>query len=313
MSPDPRSERRVIAVVGATATGKTAVGEALAARLGAEVACLDSRQVFRDLEIGTGKPTPQERRSRPHHLFEALGLEERPSAGWFARAATGVCRAVHERGRPVVLVGGTGLYLRALRSGLSAEPPPVPEIRERLRRRLRQEGSEELHAELARVDPETASRLSPRDAQRVTRALEVFEGSGKPLSWWHAAAHQPGLDADWRVIELCAAPRALAARIEARTRGMIAQGLIDEARSLLVAGHGSALRALRAIGYDEALDVLEGVLGLPEAVDRIARRTCQLAKRQRTWFRHQIAALRLDATERGAADLAGEIFSHLAA
>jgi tRNA dimethylallyltransferase len=308
----PGTERRVIAVVGATATGKSAVAESVASRLGAEVTCLDSRQLFRELEIGTGKPTPAERTRRPHHLFEALGLDERPSAGWYARSAAAVCRAIHERGRPVVLVGGTGLYLRALRSGLAAEPAIPPGVRERLRHRLEREGAPALHAELVRVDPATAARLDPHDAQRITRALEVVETSGKPLSWWHAEAHRPGFDADWRVVELWVASRALAARIESRTRWMLAHGLIEETRSLLAAGRGPALRQLRAIGYDEALEVIEGLLDPSEAAVRIDVRTRRLAKRQRTWFRHQVDPVRLDATDRGGEDLAGEIVARVA-
>src|SRR6266705_3516182 len=195
---------QVLAIVGATATGKTALGEALAEKLGGEVVCADSRQVHRELETGTGKPEPGERAARPHHLFESLSLASpagdarAPSAGWYATAARAVCVAVHARGRLPVLVGGSGLYLAALQRGLS------------------------------RVDAATATRLRPRDHQRVTRALEVFEASGRPLSWWHAHPGPIPLEAEWRAIELVAAPAVLARRIEARTRSMFECGLLEE-------------------------------------------------------------------------------------
>ncbi len=183
---------QVLAIVGATAAGKTALGEALAEKLGGEVVCADSRQVYRELETGTGKPEPGERAARPHHLFESQSLASpagdarAPSAGWYATAARAICDAVHARGRLPVLVGGSGLYLAALQRGLSAAPAVPPEVRERVREALEAEGPEALHRRLARVDAATATRLRPRDRQRVTRALEVFEASGRPLSWWHA-------------------------------------------------------------------------------------------------------------------------------
>ncbi len=293
----------VVAVVGATATGKTDLGEALAAATDGEVVCADSRQVFRELEIGTGKPSPAERGERPHHLFDALGLGERPSAGWYASAAGAVCAAIHSRGRTPVLVGGSGLWLRAAQHGLSGEPPHEPAVRERLRRECDRLGVEALHARLALLDPPTAARLSPRDRQRITRALEVCEASGRPLSWWHGRRGRPALVGEWHVIELTAAAGVLGSRIERRTAWMLESGLLDEARALAAAGHEPALRRLRAVGYDEALDVIAGLLDPAEAAARITLRTRQLAKRQRTWFRHQVEAIRLDAGEHGTAGL----------
>jgi tRNA dimethylallyltransferase len=294
-------EARVLAVVGATATGKTALGESLAAALDGEVVCADSRQVYRELEIGTGKPTPAERAARPHHLFEALGLGAPASAGWYGRAAGEACAAIHARGRIPVLVGGSGLYLEAARAGLAPSPPSAPEIRARLKREAAETTIESLHARLARDDPETASRLAPRDTQRVTRALEVLEASGRPLSWWHRQSTLPSVAGEWRVLEITLAPRLLDERIERRTVHIFAHGLADETEALLTAGHGDALRALRAVGYDEAMDLLAGRLARAEAEARTSLRTRQLAKRQRTWFRNRAEATRLDA---GAGDRA---------
>jgi len=285
----------VIVIAGATASGKTDVAERVAERLDAEVVCADSRQVFRDLEIGTGKPSPAERAARPHHLFDARSLGDRPSAGWWAREAAARVAAIHARGRVTVLVGGTGLYLRALERGLAEEPPRREDIRARLAGRLARDGAPALHAELARVDPDTAGRVQPADAQRVSRALEVWEASGRPLSWWHASRHAPGLEAEWTKFELVARAGLAAARIERRTREMWEQGLLEETRALVDRSLEPELRALRAIGYEEALDRLSGAIGEEDAVRRMNARTRGLAKRQRTWFRHQLDAHRLEA------------------
>jgi tRNA dimethylallyltransferase len=287
----------IVAIVGATATGKTALGEALAAALGGEVVCADSRQVYRELEIGTGKPAPAERAARPHHLFDALALGERASAGWYAAAARAACAAIAARGRVPVLVGGSGLYLDAARRGLAAEPPHDPSIRARLGAELARRGVQALHRRLAAADPETAARLAPGDAQRITRALEVLEASGRPLSAWHAAGRGGAVPGTWRVIELICAPRSLAPRIERRTGWMFEHGLIEETRAVIAAGSRPALERLRAVGYDEALALIDGALARTEAEARVNLRTRQLAKRQRTWFRHQVEAARLDAAE----------------
>jgi tRNA dimethylallyltransferase len=301
------SERPVVAIVGVTAGGKTALGEALADALGGEVVCADSRQVYRELEIGTGKPTPAERSARPHHLFDVVELGARASAGGYGRAAGETCAAIHARGKVPVLVGGSGLYLEAAQRGLSPVPPSAPAIRARLRGEAEARGIEALHARLRRDDPATAARLAPRDAQRITRALEVLEASGRPLSAWHADAAQPGVAGEWRVIEVTLAPRALAQRIERRTRDMFDHGLVEETAALLAAGHGDALHALRAVGYDEAMALLDGDMTRAAAEERTNLRTRQLAKRQRTWFRHRVEATPLDAEMGAAAVLAAAL------
>jgi len=295
---------RTFAVVGATATGKTAVGEALARSLGGEVVCADSRQVFRELDIGTGKPAPAERDALPHHLFDALALGERATAGWFGRAARAVLAGIRGRSRTPVLVGGSGLYLEAARRGLADEPPHDPRVRARLAAELESAGAEAMHARLAAVDPTTAARLHPRDRQRVTRALEVWESSGQTLTWWHAHAGARADSEPWTIVELTVPPAALRARIEARTRWMYANGLIEEARALMARGLGAPLRALRAVGYDEALELIEGRLDRAAAEERTSLRTVQLAKRQRTWFRNRVEAVRIEAGEDDAAALA---------
>ena len=292
---------RVIAIVGATATGKTDLAERLAEAIGGELVCADSRQVFRELEIGTGKPAPAERAARPHHLFDALTLGQRPSAGWYAQAVGAACGIIHSRGRTPVLVGGSGLWVRAAQHGLSDEPPHDAQVRARIQAELERIGPESLHQRLALVDPATAARLSPRDRQRITRALEVHDASGRPLSWWHEREGKPAVAGEWRVFELTLEPASLDERIAHRTRWMFETGLTEETRALVETGREAPLRALRAVGYDEALELLAGRLSRAEAEERTNLRTRQLAKRQRTWFRHQIEGVRLEGEGRGAA------------
>lgn len=289
--------RRIVVVAGATATGKTGLGESLAGALTGAVVCADARQVFGELDVGTGKPTPGERAARPHHLFDAFSLGERSNAGRWAKLARDCCEGLLARGVTPVLVGGSGLYLSALIRGLHPEPPHDPELRDRLSAQLAAEGPEAMHVRLAAVDPETAARLAPRDRQRIVRALEVYEASGRTLADWHAATPRDALAADWRVLELTCAPEELDRRIATRTHAMFDSGLVEETAALVAGGHGDDLAALRAIGYDEAMDLITGRCDRETAEACTTRRTRQLAKRQRTWFRHQLDAVRLDAGE----------------
>ena len=289
--------RTLVAIVGATATGKTAVAEAVADRLAGEVVCADARQVFRELELGTGKPTPAERAKQPHHLFAWLTLGERPTAGRWARAAAELCEACFARGVTPVLVGGSGLYLTALQQGLHPEPPRDAAVRRALEQECDAVGVEAMHARLCDRDADAAAALSPRDRQRVLRALEITSVGGHPLGWWRERPREAPLAADWRAYELTCPPDELAERIARRTRDMWAQGLLAETRALRDAGLEPALRKLAAIGYDEALEQLAGRMSSQQAEQRMSERTRQLAKRQRTWFRHQIVAVQLTAGE----------------
>ena len=286
--------RTIVALVGATATGKTALGEAVAERAGGEVVCADARQVFRELEIGTGKPTPAERAARPHHLFDWLALGERPTAGGWARAAAAACEACFARGTLPVLVGGSGLYLDALQRGLHPEPPKDEDVRTRLADECERSGVEAMHARLAGLDPDAGRALKPRDRQRVLRALEVVEVSGHTLGWWREHARDAPLAAEWRAFQLVVEPGVLRARIAERTEAMWRDGLLDETAALIAAGKAEALERLAAIGYDEAMDVLAGRSTPDAAKQAMSVRTAQLAKRQRTWFRHQLSSTALE-------------------
>jgi tRNA dimethylallyltransferase len=293
--------RTLIAIVGVTASGKTAAGEEVARALGGEVVCADARQVFRELELGTGKPTPAERASQPHHLFELLSLGEQPTAGAWARAAAAVCESCFARGVVPVLVGGSGLYLNALRDGLHPEPPKDAAVRASLEAECAEAGVPAMHERLRALDAATAAKLAPRDRQRILRALEVVRVSGQPLAWWRARPREAPLAADWLAWELVCDARELSRRIEQRTHEMWAHGLLEETRALLDSGHEAALRRLAAIGYDEALERLAGRMTAAAAERRMNERTRQLAKRQRTWFRHQFDAEPLPGTDGSAA------------
>lgn len=299
---------RLIALVGATATGKTAIGEALAEKLGGTIVCADARQVYRELEVGTGKPTPAERKARPHALFDLASLGERVTAGSWARAATETCQKLFAEGITPILVGGSGLYVSALERGLHPEPPKDPERRAELERESAERGPEAMHARLQELDPSAAASLRPRDRQRVLRALEIVEGSGHTLAWWRESARSSPLAAEWRTFEVTCEPAILAARISERTAVMWRDGLLEETRAIVEAGKGPALRRLAAIGYDEAMDVLEGLTTPEAARESMDRRTRQLAKRQRTWFRHQLRA----STVAGTSDEAERIAARIA-
>ena len=282
--------RTLIAIMGVTASGKTAVGELVASSLGGEVVCADARQLFRELVLGTGKPTRDELAALPHHLFDLHELGEQPTAGRWALAAANVCESCFARGVVPVLVGGSGLYLNALREGLHPEPPKDARVRAALESECAALGVEAMHARLRSLDPGSADRLAPRDRQRILRALEVVQVGGRPLAWWRERPREAPLAAEWRPYELVCEPVTLFERIEQRTRMMWECGLLEETRTLVLSGHEAALRRLAAIGYDEALDRLAGSLNAKEAERRMNERTRQLAKRQRTWFRHQTVA-----------------------
>ena len=231
------------------------------------------------------------------------GLSVLSSAGWYAAACADVRRGIHARGHVPVLVGGSGLYLRAARHGLSAEPPRDEALRVRLRAELAESGAAAMHARLASLDPAGAGRLHPNDAQRVVRALEVLEASGHPLSWWHERQPEVPDDETWHVFQIVAPANTLNRRIRERAEWMFDSGLLEETRALLEGPHAEDLKALRAIGYDEAIGVIEDRLTVPQARKLTSLHTRQLAKRQRTWFRHQVGGTILDASDNETGEL----------
>jgi len=294
---------RVPCIVGPTGIGKTAVAVALASHWDLEVLSADSRQIYRRLDIGTAKPTRKERAAVPHHGVDIVEPGERYSAGRFGRDASGWAEDVRARGRLPVVVGGTGLYVRALAEGLFAEPPMDPAARRELSAWL--EGCETL--DLVRW----AGRLDPGyrggGRQRAMRAVEVALLTGRPLGYWQRAARAGAGIEPWYVV--LTAPRPVVRqRIARRAEEMVRRGLIEEVASVLAEGHAPDAPGLDAIGIREAVEYLHGKRPRESVAEAITINTRQYAKRQQTWFRHQLGSdvLAIDAT-RSPEALAGEI------
>lgn len=277
----------LLAVVGATATGKSALGLELAVRLDGEIINADALQVYRGFDVGTAKPAAAERRRVRHHLIDILEPHERYSAGEFARRARAAIADIRGRGGLPVVVGGSGLYLRALLGGISPVPPGDPVVREELRRRLAEEGLPALAAELARIDPETAARLAPGDRQRVLRALEVAAVSGRTLSAW--IAQQPFGAQSLAALRVgLTLPRSiLYDRIAERVVRMVEGGWGAEVAALINQGLDPGLPAFQAIGYRQLAHQIKGESSLERAIEETIRATRRFAKRQETWFRKE--------------------------
>jgi tRNA dimethylallyltransferase len=293
--PGATSERplRFLAILGPTASGKSALGLALAERLGGEIVCCDSQQVYVGMDVGTAKPTPAERARVPHHALDLVPPDEPFHAARWAVVARAAIAAIHGRGRLPIVVGGTGLYYRALVAGLFEAPPSDPAIRARHQDRAARDGVPALHAALAAVDPEAAAAIRPNDLVRISRALEVLEQTGVPISTLRRRAAPPH-DLAPTVLRLDPTLDTLRARIAARVAEMLAAGFLDEVRALRAAGYGPACKPLQALGYRQLGAVLDGTMTLADATTQTIQATVQYARRQRTWFRGEAAALRLD-------------------
>jgi tRNA dimethylallyltransferase len=274
------------ALLGPTASGKSRLAMELALQHPIEIVSVDSAQVYRGMDIGTAKPSAAEREAVPHHLIDLVDPTETYSVGRFLEDSIQAIRSIQERKKIPLLVGGTMLYYRALAQGIDALPAAEPGLRAQIDARAARHGWPALHADLARVDPATAARLSPNDAQRIQRALEVWELSGKPISELQRAA-PPDLPFRLQAFALVPEDRAqLHARIAARFDAMLKAGLVDELRSLRKQFALSArLPAMRCVGYRQAWRFLEGEIPAPALRETGIAATRQLAKRQLTWLR----------------------------
>jgi tRNA dimethylallyltransferase len=305
-----------IALMGPTASGKSALAMEWARELGGEIVSVDSALVYRGLGIGAAKPSAEERAEIPHHLVDLREPWQPYSAAGFARDARAAIDGIVARGRIPILAGGTGLYFRALLHGLSDMPAAAPEVRAELEAEASRRGWAALHAELARIDPVAAARIHATDAQRIQRALEVYRLSGRPISDWQVAPAPARLSV--RVLRLVVAPRdraELHARIERRFDAMLAAGFLEEVRALraipALAAHPAPLDlpALRAVGYRQAWEYLDGATDAAGFRDRAIHATRQLARRQLTWLRRQPELRWFDpATDRDALQRARALF-----
>jgi len=273
----------LLVIVGPTAVGKTSLSLYLAGRLEGEVVSADSRLFYRGMDIGTAKPTPEERARVPHHLIDIAAPDETVGLAQFKRMAEEAIEAIHARGRLPMLVGGTGQYVRAVVEGWTPPAvPPNPQLRAELEEEARREGPQALHAHLAELDPEAADRIDPRNVRRVVRALEVCLLTGRPFSAQRVRQPPP-----YRTLQigLTMDRAALYARADKRVEEMMRAGLLEEVQRLVEAGYGWDLPAMSGLGYVQFRPYFEGEATLEEVVAEIKRATRRFIRRQYNWFR----------------------------
>jgi tRNA dimethylallyltransferase len=273
---------KLIAIAGPTASGKSAAAVALAEEVEGEIVSCDSLAVYRTLDVGTAKPSDEDRARIAHHLIDVVDPDQEFTAARYVELADRAIAEIVARGKVPVVAGGTGLYLRALTEGLFPSPPPDETIRARLKAEAARDGWPALHARLATIDPEAAARIAPTDPIRIERALEVFEQTGRTISSLHKETPPAPR---YRTLTFLVDPPSeiLEPRIAERTRAMLAAGLVDETRAAL-ARYGRNIKPLGAVGYKEALAFLDGDLPERDLENAIRVATRRFAKRQRTWF-----------------------------
>lgn len=290
-------------IIGPTGAGKTGFAIEVAERLGAEIVNADSRQIYRRMELGTAKPTGPQRSRVPHHLIDIREPDAPLDVAEYAVLAGAAIAEIAARGRPVLVVGGSGLYVRVLRGGICAGPPASPEYRAALGAIAAAQGAPYLHRRLAAVDAAAAARIAPQDLMRIVRALEVHALSGTPISEFQRRHREAGGGDENQAsaggyanlaIGLAVGRERLYARIDRRFDMMVASGLIEEVRGLLAAGYGAESVAMQTIGYREIAQYLFGKLSLAAALEAAKRESRRLAKRQMTWFRREPGLIWLD-------------------
>jgi tRNA dimethylallyltransferase len=281
------SRPRLVAIVGPTATGKSALGISLARRAGGEIVSCDSTAVYRGFDIGTDKVPLAEQRGIPHHLVDVVEPNEEYSAARYARDAARVIRDITARGKLPILVGGTGFYYRALTRGLFDGPGRDEELRRRLERVAARRGHAALHRWLARVDPPSAARIQPPDVKRIVRALEVWIVTGRPLTEHFAATAPPLPEYDVTAIALQIPAEQTAERVARRVHAQFAQGLLDEMRALLARGIPETALPFTGLVYRQALEHLHGARNEADTRELIIRENRQYSRRQLIWFRKE--------------------------
>jgi tRNA dimethylallyltransferase len=278
-------ERPVTFILGCTGSGKGALGRELARSCGGEVVSIDSMKVYRRMDIGTAKPSLELRREIPHHLIDIVEPSEDFSVAEYVKRAERAIADIQQRGRPVFVVGGTPLYLKALNEGLFEGPGADEAVRARLHETAKQEGLEVLYRRLQEVDPNAATKIHPNDLRRIVRAIEVFELTGRPISELQAQWDRDRSRYNSVFIGLRRQREDQNHRTNERVRRMIEAGLVDEVRSLLAEARPLGNTARKALGYAEIIEHLAGRVSLADAIEMIKINTRQLAKAQRTWFK----------------------------
>ncbi|MBP6964660.1 MAG: tRNA (adenosine(37)-N6)-dimethylallyltransferase MiaA [Armatimonadetes bacterium] len=303
-------QKTVLGIVGPTATGKTAVGIRLARMLDGEIISADSMAVYRGMNIGTAKPTAEERRETAFHLIDVVDPDDGFSASQFKTLADEAIAGIMSRGRVPIVVGGTGMYIKVLTGGLDIPAvPPDQELRDRLRHTAERLGGECLLEQLREVDETTAARLNPRDVKRIIRALEVYKATGRPISHFHETAGSARTDVRFAVFGLVMDRAALYDRIGRRVDAMIEAGLVEEVRGLLDEGYAADLPAMKSLGYRQIAGFLLGKCELRTAVELIKQETRQFAKRQITWFRADPSVRWMDVGDLSPEEAARDIYS----
>lgn len=286
---EPHHTKRAILIAGPTASGKSALGLAVAQRYGGEIVNADSMQVYRALRVLTARPSAGDEQVVPHHLYGVLEGDEACSAGKWSRMALEIIRGIEARGRVPVILGGTGLYFRALTEGLSPIPPVPDDVRQAVRAEVAEAG-DNAHALLVEADPDLAAVIRPTDKQRIARGIEVARGTPKPLSQWHKEPPNPLLTGNLAKIVLAPDRDWLRARCDKRFELMLEQGALDEVRALAGEGLDASLPLMKALGLRPLADYVSGKIELSEAIAKGQAETRAYAKRQETWFRTQMIA-----------------------
>lgn len=299
-------------LTGATAVGKTETGLKLAKKLDAEIVALDSMTIYREMDIGTAKPSPEQQAQVPHHLIDIVDPSEEFSIDRYLEAAHAKIEEIKQRNREVLFVGGTPLYLKALLRGLTTGPPADWALREEIEAEVAKIGSQALHERLQRLDPVAASQIHPNDTRRLIRAVEVFRATGQPISHHQLQFENENRAEDCKVFVLQRPRDEQYDRINQRVDAMIDEGLVDEVRSLLANDKKLGRTASQAVGYREAIEHLQGG-SLADMADKIKTRTRRFAKRQGTWFRSLTECRFVETTgETDARQLADDIVSQVA-
>ena len=275
----------VILILGVTASGKGWLAFELARKIGAEIISIDSMKVYRRMDIGTAKSSLSRRRQVKYHLIDVVEPSESFSVDRFLELAHAAIEQIESTPKPIIAVGGTAMYIKTLLYGLFDGPGADNEIRTRLKAQIASQGAAELHRRLAEIDPEAAQRIHSNDARRIIRALEVFELTGKPISSFQQEFDAEKALNDWQIVGLRREKSVESRRINMRVKQMIAEGLVDEVKSLLAETEPLSDQARCAIGYAEIIDHLNGKMPLDKAIEKIKINTRRLAKAQRTWFK----------------------------